>query len=41
MKLPKKCVIMIVEGRERSRGFPQLGEYKIITHQGKVERIGK
>ncbi|WP_419177790.1 XtrA/YqaO family protein [Caldibacillus thermoamylovorans] len=41
MEVPKNCVIVISEGRAKLRELPPFGEYKIITHQGKVKRMRK
>jgi hypothetical protein len=41
MKLPKSCVVVISEGKAKIRELPPFGEYKIITHQGKVKRMRK
>jgi len=41
MEVPKNCVIVISEGRAKLRELPLFGEYKIITHQGKVKRMRK
>ncbi|WAA10316.1 XtrA/YqaO family protein [Fervidibacillus albus] len=41
MELPTNCVIVISEGRAKIRELPPYGEYKIITHQGKVTRMRK
>lgn len=36
-KLPKSCAIIICEGRAKLRALPNHGEYRIVTHQGKVQ----
>jgi len=41
MDLPTSCVIVICEGKAKLRELPPFGEYKIITHQGKVKRMRK
>lgn len=41
MEVPENCVIVISEGRAKLRELPPFGEYKIITHQGKVKRMRK
>ncbi|WP_425499454.1 XtrA/YqaO family protein [Caldifermentibacillus hisashii] len=41
MEVPKNCVIVISEGRAKLRELPPFGEYKIITHAGKVKRMRK
>lgn len=38
-KLPTSCAIIICEGRAKLRALPSHGEYKIITHKGKVTRM--
>lgn len=38
-KLPASCAIIICEGRAKLRTLPSHGEYKIITHKGKVTRM--
>ncbi|MEK4085627.1 XtrA/YqaO family protein [Psychrobacillus sp. FSL K6-1415] len=39
MELPKSCVIVICDGKAKLRELPTHGEYKIVTHQGKVKRM--
>lgn len=39
MELPTSCVIVISEGKAKLRELPAHGEYKIITHKGKVSRM--
>lgn len=39
MDLPKSCVVVISEGKVKLRELPLHGEYKIVTHQGKVKRM--
>jgi len=41
MKIPRSCVIVICDGKAKLRELPPYGEYKIITHQGKVKRMRK
>ena len=41
MEVPTNCVIVISEGRAKLRELPPFGEYKIITHAGKVKRMRK
>lgn len=41
MELPTSCVIVICEGKAKIRELPPYGEFKIITHQGKVKRMRK
>ena len=37
--LPMNCVVVISEGVAKLRELPEHGEYKIVTHQGKVRRM--
>jgi len=39
MELPTSCVIVICDGKVKLRELPTHGEYKIVTHQGKVKRM--
>lgn len=39
MELPTNCVVVISEGKAKVRELPEFGEYKIVTHQGKVKRM--
>lgn len=39
MELPVNCVVVISEGKAKVRELPQHGEYRIVTHQGKVKRM--
>ncbi len=39
MELPINCVVVISEGKAKVRELPEHGEYKILTHQGKVRRM--
>lgn len=39
MALPMNCVVVISEGQAKLRELPEHGEYKIVTHQGKVRRM--
>jgi NAD kinase len=39
MEIPNSCVIVICDGKAKLRELPPYGEYKIITHQGKVKRM--
>lgn len=41
MEIPKNCVVVISDGKAKFRELPPYGEYKIITHQGKVKRMRK
>lgn len=39
MEIPSSCVIVICDGKAKLRELPPFGEYRIITHQGKVKRM--
>ena len=39
MEIPSSCVIVICDGKAKIRELPPFGEYKIVTHQGKVKRM--
>ncbi|MDI2588067.1 hypothetical protein OR571_13315 [Psychrobacillus sp. NEAU-3TGS] len=39
LDIPRSCVIVICEGKVKLRELPPHGEYKIVTHQGKVKRM--
>lgn len=39
IELPVNCVVVISEGKAKLRELPEHGEYKIVTHQGKVRRM--
>ena len=39
MELPPSCVLVICDGKVKLRELPLHGEYKIVTHQGKVKRM--
>jgi len=41
MEIPENCVVVISDGKAKFRELPPYGEYKIITHQGKVKRMRK
>ncbi|HBZ09143.1 MAG TPA: hypothetical protein DEO65_04535 [Bacillus bacterium] len=41
MDIPSSCVIVICDGKAKLRELPPHGEYKIVTHQGKVKRMRK
>lgn len=41
LEIPNSCVIVICDGKAKLRELPPHGEYKIITHQGKVKRMHK
>ncbi|MEH6945122.1 XtrA/YqaO family protein [Bacillus sp. JJ722] len=41
LDLPKSCVIVICDGKAKLRYLPDHGEYRIVTHQGKVKRMRK
>ncbi len=37
--IPSSCVIVISNGTAKLRELPAYGEYRIVTHQGKVKRM--
>ena len=39
MEIPSSCVIVICDGKAKIRELPSFGEYRIVTHQGKVKRM--
>ncbi|RKD20976.1 hypothetical protein BEP19_14935 [Ammoniphilus oxalaticus] len=39
MDIPSSCVIVICDGKAKLRELPPFGEYRILTHQGKVKRM--
>lgn len=39
MEIPSSCVIVISDGVAKLRELPPFGEYRIVTHQGKVKRM--
>lgn len=39
MEIPSSCVIVICDGQAKIRELPPFGEYRIVTHQGKVKRM--
>lgn len=39
MELPINCVVVISEGKAKVWEFPEHGEYRIVTHQGKIRRM--
>lgn len=39
MEVPSTCVIVICDGKAKIRELPSFGEYRIVTHQGKVKRM--
>lgn len=39
MELPLNCVVVISDGRAKLRALSDHGEYRIVTHQGKVRRM--
>lgn len=41
MDIPKSCVVVISNGQAKIRELPDYGEYRIVTHQGKVKRMRK
>ncbi|MBS4204028.1 XtrA/YqaO family protein [Lederbergia citrea] len=39
MEIPSSSVIVICDGKAKLRELPPFGEYRIVTHQGKVKRM--
>ena len=39
MEIPSSCVFVICDGKAKVRELPPFGEYRIVTHQGKVKRM--
>ncbi len=39
MNVPESCVVVISDGKAKLRELPPHGEYRIVTHQGKVKRM--
>jgi len=39
MELPTNCVVVISEGKAKIRELTEFGEYRIVTHQGKIKRM--
>ncbi|OES45828.1 XtrA/YqaO family protein [Domibacillus iocasae] len=39
MEIPSTCVLVVCDGKVKIRELPPHGEYKIVTHQGKVKRM--
>ncbi len=39
MELPLNCVVVISDGVAKVRELPEHGEYRIVTHQGKIKRM--
>ena len=39
IELPESCVIVISDGKVKLRELPEHGEYRIVTHQGKIKRM--
>ena len=39
MELPLNCVVVISEGKAKVRELPEHGEYRIVTHAGKIKRM--
>lgn len=39
MEIGTACVVVICDGKVKIRELPPHGEYKIVTHQGKVKRM--
>lgn len=41
MELPVNCVVVISDGKAKIRELPEHGEYRIVTHGGKIRRMRK
>ncbi len=41
IEILKACVVVICDGKAKLRELPPHGEYKIVTHGGKVKRMKK
>ncbi|MEI3607089.1 XtrA/YqaO family protein [Pseudogracilibacillus sp. SE30717A] len=39
MEIPSSCVVVICDGKAKIRELPPFGEYRIVTHEGKVKRM--
>ncbi len=39
MELPVNCVVVISDGKAKVRELPEHGEYRIVTHAGKIKRM--
>lgn len=39
MEISSSCVVVICDGKAQIQELPPFGEYKIVTHQGKVKRV--
>ena len=39
MDLSMNCVVVISDGVAKVREIPEHGEYRIVTHQGKIKRM--
>lgn len=39
MELPMNCVVVISDGKAKIRELPEHGEYRIVTHAGKIKRM--
>ncbi|MEN1934984.1 XtrA/YqaO family protein [Paenibacillus sp. 102] len=39
LDISKDCVVIISNGKAKVRELPIYGEYRIITHQGRVKRM--
>lgn len=39
IELPTNCVVVISDGKAKIRELPEHGEYRIVTHAGKIKRM--
>lgn len=39
MELPMNCVVVISDEKAKVRELPEHGEYRIVTHAGKIKRM--
>lgn len=39
IELPVNCVVVISDGKAKIRELPEHGEYRIVTHAGKIKRM--
>lgn len=39
LDIKKDCIVIISNGKAKVRELPIYGEYRIITHQGRVKRM--
>lgn len=39
MELPVNCVVVISDQKAKIRELPERGEYRIVTHAGKIKRM--